>query len=52
MEVEWSELSLLLLLDKYAKILHVSPFSKRWRNDEVAEAEKFGLELKIPLGDI
>lgn len=28
-EVEWFELSLSKLLDKYAKILYITPFSKR-----------------------
>lgn len=39
-EVEWFESRLSSLLDKHAKILYVSPFSKRWWNQEVAEARK------------
>lgn len=37
-EVEWFESTLSSFLDKHAKILRVSPFSKRWWNEEVAEA--------------
>ena len=39
-----------LLLDKYAKILCVSPFSKRWLNDEVAEARKVWARAKKTYG--
>ncbi len=39
-EVEWFESSLSELLDRHAKILYVTPFSKRWWNDEVADGRK------------
>lgn len=39
-EVEWFEPNLSLLLNKHAKVLYVSPFSKRWWNDKVADARK------------
>ena len=49
-EVKWFESRLSLLLDKYAKILYVSPFSKRWWNDEVAEARKTWARAKRSYG--
>ena len=49
-EVEWFESSLSLLLDKYAKILYISPFLKRWWNDEVAEARKTWARAKKSYG--
>ncbi len=45
-EVEWFELSLLELLDKHAKILYITQFSKRWWNDEVADGRKVWARAK------
>lgn len=49
-EVEWFESNLILLLDKHAKVLYVSPFSKRWWNDEVAKARKTWARAKKSYG--
>ena len=39
-QVLWFETRLSSWLDKYAKITRITSFSKRWWNDEVAEARK------------
>ena len=40
LEVEWIEDTLTDLLNKYDKIMQVTPYSKRWRNKDVAQARK------------
>lgn len=45
-EVEWFESTLSSFLDKHAKILRVSSFSKRCWNKEVAEARKIWARAK------
>ena len=49
-EVEWFESNLSLLLDKHAKVLYVSPFSKRLWNKEVAKARKTWARAKKAYG--
>ena len=49
-EVEWFESKISLFLDEHAKILRVSPYSKRWWNDEVAEARKSWARAKKTYG--
>ena len=39
-EVKWFETALEVWLDKFAKITKVTSYSKRWWNDEVAQARK------------
>lgn len=45
-ELQWLESSLSSFLDKHSKILRVSPFSKRWWNEDVAEARKVWAQAK------
>lgn len=40
MEVQWIEDTLTDLLNKYNKIMRVTPYSKRWWNKNVAQARK------------
>lgn len=49
-EVEWFESKVSLFLNKHAKILRVSPFSKRWWNEKVAEARKSWAKAKKTYG--
>lgn len=39
-EVEWFETILEAWLDKFAQIIQVSTYFKKWLNDEVAQAKK------------
>ena len=39
-EVKWFETALGIWLDKFAKITKVTSYSKKWWNDEVAQAKK------------
>lgn len=39
-EVEWFESKIVTLLNNYAKITKICAYSKRWWNEEVAEARK------------
>ena len=50
-EVEWFKSKLLLFLDKHAKVLHVSVFSKKWWNDKVAKAKNVWARAKKVYGE-
>lgn len=40
LEVEWIKDTLTDLLNKYSKIMRVTPYSKRWWNKDVAQVHK------------
>ena len=48
-EVEWFESKLVKLLNNHAKITRITAYSKRWRNEEVAEARKIWAKNKKKL---
>ena len=45
-EVEWFESKLVRLLNNHAKIMRIISYSKRWWNEEVAEARKMWAKNK------
>lgn len=45
-KIEWFESNLILLLNRYANVLYVSFFSKRWWNKKVAKARKIWARAK------
>lgn len=51
-EVCWIEKNLAQVFDTHAKILRVTSYSKRWLNNEVAEARKIWAKAKKKLGTI
>ena len=49
-EVEWFEKSVTELLNNHAKVTRVSAYSKRWWNEEIAEARFSWAKAKKDLG--
>ncbi len=51
-EVKWMENTLTNILNAYSKIMHVTCYSKRWWNEEVAKARKIWAKEKKIWGQV